>query len=154
MEHAAALGAIHSFLVALDGSPAAASALAVTCEIAKRSHARVAALHVIEVPRSLPLDAELPAELERGEAIISEAEALGRRNDIQLEGRILQARNSGVAVVDEAAALGSDAIVIGLDYHRPYGKFELGPLAQYVLENAQAQVWLMRYPPHAADEAP
>lgn len=148
----AALGAIHSFLVAIDGSEAATNALAVTCEIARRSHARVAALHVIEVPRSLPLDAELTAELEHGEAILNEAEALGRRYDVELEGRILQARHAGVAVVDEAAALEADAIVIGLDYHRPYGKFELGQVPQYALENARAQVWLIRYPP-GPDEA-
>jgi nucleotide-binding universal stress UspA family protein len=146
MEQAASLDAIRSFLVALDGGEASTNALVATCEIARRSHASVAALHVIEVPRSLPLEAELPAEFERGETILADAEALGRRHDVHLDGRILQARNAGVAVVDEAAALQADAIVIGLDYHRPYGKFELGQLPQYVLENARALVWLIRYP--------
>jgi nucleotide-binding universal stress UspA family protein len=153
MEHTASLDAVRSFLVALDGSRAAMNALAATCEIARRSHASVAALHVIEVPRSLPLEAELPAEFERGEAILADAEALGRRHDVQVDGRILQARNAGVAVVDEAAALAADAIVIGLDYHRPYGKFELGQVPLYVLGNASALVWVIRYP-YGPDEAP
>jgi len=146
MDQAASLAKIRSFLVVLDGGRASTNGLAATCEVARRSHASVAALHVIEVPRTLPLEAELPAEFERGEAILSEAEALGRSYDVEVDGRILQARNAGVAVVDEAAALEADAIVMGLDYHRPYGKFELGPAPLYVLENAGALVWLIRYP--------
>ena len=146
MDQAATLADIRSFLVVLDGGRASKNGLAVTCEVARRSHAPVAALHVIEVPRSLPLEAELPAEFDRGEAILSEAEALGRRHDVQVDGRILQARNAGVAVVDEASALQADAIVMGLDYHRPSGKFELGQVPLYVLENARVMVWLIRYP--------
>lgn len=153
MEQAASLSGIHSFLVVLDGGKASKNGLTVTCEVARRTHATVAALHVIEVPRSLPLEAELPAEFERGEAILSEAEAVGRNYDIAVDGRILQARNAGVAVVDEAAALQADAIVIGLDYHRPYGRFELGQVPLYVLENANATVWLIRYP-GGPDETP
>jgi nucleotide-binding universal stress UspA family protein len=147
----ASLGAIRSFLVGIDGTNAASNALAVTCEIARRGHASVSALHVIEVPRSLPVDAELAGELERGETIVNNAEQLATRYDIRIDGRILQARNAGAAVVDEAAALGVDAIVLGLDYHRPYGRFELGALPLYVLENARAQVWLIRYPPEPGD---
>lgn len=146
MEHVASLDAIRSFLVAVDGSPAAMHALIAACEIARRSHASVAALHVIEVPRSLPVEAEMPADFERGEAILAEAEAAGRRLDVAVDGRILQARSTGVAVVDEGAALEADAIVIGLDYHRPHGKFELGPVPLYVLGNARALVWVIRYP--------
>lgn len=153
MEQVGSLDAVRSFLVAIDGGRAATHALVATCEIARRSHASVAALHVIEVPRSLPLEAELPAQFERGEAILAEAEALGRRMDVVVDGRILQARTAGVAVVDEAAALEADAIVIGLDYHRHYGKFELGQVPLYVLANAQALVWVIRYP-FEGNEAP
>jgi nucleotide-binding universal stress UspA family protein len=151
LSNPASLEAIKSFLVGIDGTDAASNALAITCEIARRSKASVAALHVIEVPRSLPLDAELASELERGETIVNGAERLAGRYDIRIDGRILQARNAGAAVVDEAAALGVDAIVLGLDYHRPYGRFELGSLPLYVLENARAQVWLIRYPPEPGD---
>lgn len=153
MEHVASLDAVRSFLVAIDGSRAAMHALGATCGIARRSHASVAALHVIEVPRSLPVEAELPVEFERGEAILAEAEALGRRLDVSVAGQILQARSAGVAVVDEAAALEADAIVIGLDYYRPYGKFELGQVPLYVLGNAHVLVWVIRYPT-GPDEAP
>lgn len=141
------LEAIRTFLVAINGTKASDNALAVVCEIAHRSRARVSLLHVIEVPRSLPLDAELQFGLERGETIMGNAEVLAGQHDVKVDGQILQARNVGAAVVEEAAVLGADAIVLGLDYHRPYGRFELGSVPQYVLESARCQVWLMRYPP-------
>lgn len=149
MVRVAPLEAVRSILVVVDGTPASNYALAVACETARRQHASIFALHVVEVPRRLPVDAEMSAELERGEEILAAAEAAAARYDLKLEGNILQARNAGSAVVDEAAALRVDAVVIGLAYHRSYGRYDLGQMASYVLENAPAQVWVIRYPPAA-----
>ena len=148
------LAELKSFLVPVDGSDAAYNALAVACDVAHHHRAEVAVLLVIEVPRSLPLEAELAPEAERGEEILTRAEQIADEHDIQLEGALLQAREAGQALVDEAIELGTDAIVVGLDYqHRPYGRFELGRLPQYVLANAPCQVWLIRYAPDEPDEA-
>ena len=149
MVRVAPLEAVRSILVVVDGTSASNYALAVACETARRQHASIFALHVVEVPRRLPVDAEMSAELERGEEILAAAEAAAARYDLKLEGNILQARNAGSAVVDEAAALRVDAVVIGLAYHRSYGRYDLGQMASYVLENAPAQVWVIRYPPAA-----
>jgi nucleotide-binding universal stress UspA family protein len=137
---------ITSFLVPVDGTAASYNALAVACDVARRRRARVSALHVIEVPRTLPLDADLVPEAERGEEILTRAEEIADAHDVQLEGELLQAREAGQALVDEAVELGTSAIVLGLDYHqRPYRRFELGRLPQYVLANAPCEVWLIRY---------
>jgi nucleotide-binding universal stress UspA family protein len=138
---------IRSILVVLDGRPASSYALGIACETARRLHAAIFGLHVVEVPRSLPVDAEMSADLERGEEIIGVAEKAAARYDLRLTGNILQARQAGSAVVDEAAALGVDAVVIGLEYHRPHGRYEIGQMPLYVVENALAQVWLVRYRP-------
>lgn len=139
------LGA-RAFLVPLDGSEAAYGALSAACEIARKTKASVAAVYVIEVPRSLPLDADLVAEGQRGEEILERAESLAAAHDVRLDGDLLQARQAGHVVIDEAAERGADAIVIGLAYHRPYGRFELGSFAEYVLEHAPGFVWLIRSP--------
>jgi nucleotide-binding universal stress UspA family protein len=141
-----------SFLVPLDGSDAAYGALAAACETARKTKASVSAVYVIEVPRSLPLDADLVAEGQRGEEILERAETLAASHDVRIEGDLLQARLSGHVIIDEAVERGADAIVIGLAYHRPYGRFELGSLAEYVLEHAPGFVWLIRYP--VSEEAP
>lgn len=141
--------AVRSILVVVDGTTASDYALSVACETARRQHASIFALHVVEVPRRLPVDAEMSAELERGEQILAAAEAAAEKYDLKLEGNILQARNVGSAVVDEAVALRVDAVVIGLAYHRSYGRYDIGQMAQFVLENAPTQVWVIRYPPAA-----
>ncbi len=141
------LDAVKSMLVPLDGSDAAYAALSTACDIAKHHRATVSALHVIEVPRSLPLDAELSEEAERGEIILTRAEQIAKDHNMKVRAELVQARQAGHAVVDEAVDSNADAIVVGLDYHRPYGRFQMGRLPLYVLENAPCQVWLFRYAP-------
>ena len=143
------LAAVKSYLVAVDGTDASYNALAVACDLARRTKARVSVLYVIEVPRSLPLDADLQKELDHGESILSQAERVAREHDIGVRGTLLQAREAGHALVEESAAIGADAIVLGLDYdyHKPFGRFEIGALSEYVLQNAPCEVWLIRYPP-------
>jgi nucleotide-binding universal stress UspA family protein len=133
-----------SFLVPLDGSEAGFRALDVACDVAKRAHAHLFVLYVIEVPRSLALDAELVNEMRRGEDVLERAERIADRYGVRLDGDLVQARQAGHAVVDEATERGVDAVVIGVDYDRPYGRFALGAMPQYVLEHAPAPVWVIR----------
>jgi nucleotide-binding universal stress UspA family protein len=135
-----------SFLVPLDGSEATYGALMAACQTARKTKASVSAVYVIEVPRSLPLEADLVAEGQRGEEVLEHAESIAAEHDIRLDGDLLQARQAGHVIIDEAIERDADAIVIGLPYHRPYGRFELGTLAEYVLEHAPGFVWLIRSP--------
>ncbi len=135
-----------SFLVPLDGSAAAYGALLATCEVARRTRATVLARYVIEVPRSLPLDADMVLEAQRGEEVLEEGERLAAMHDVNLEAELLAARNEANVIVEEATERGVEAIVIGLTFHRPYGRYALGKIATYVIERAPCYVWLIRYP--------
>ena len=139
------------YLVPVDGSAASYAALAATCDVARLNRADVAALFVIEVPRTLPLDADMRGAVDRAEDILTEAEQIGRDHKVNVDASMCQARQAGHAVVDEAIEDGTDAIVVGVNYHRPYGRFRLGRLPDYVLANAPCEVWLFRYSP--ADQA-
>ncbi len=144
---------VERLLVPLDGSNACYQALGSACDIARMHNASVSALYVIEVPRTLPLDADLERNFERGEAILSRAEEVAREHKVQIEGSMCQARQAGHAVVDEAIERAADAIVVGVEYERPYGRFRLGRLPQYVLAHAPCEVWLFRYTPADAADA-
>ncbi len=139
-------GALKRILVPSDGSAASMEAVALACNIAKRNKGKVNVVHVIEVRRSLPLDAELTPEVSRGEQILSEAEKVADEQDFEVEGQLLQAREAAHAVVNEAVEMGADAIILGVEYKRPLGQFELGRLTQYVLTNAPCHVWVCRHP--------
>jgi nucleotide-binding universal stress UspA family protein len=137
---------LRSFLVPVDGSPESLKAVEFACGIAKRTKGKVHVVHVIEVKRSLPLDAELVTEALRGEEILDEAEKVARRADLEVEGDLLQAREAGHAIIDEATERNAEAIVIGVPFNRPYGDFELGRVPAHVLKNAPCEVILLRMP--------
>ncbi len=157
MSKAEDLHQLDRLLVPVDGSDASYQALGSACDMAKLHRAKVASLYVIEVPRSLPIDADLRSEFDRGEQILSRAEEVARAHKVKLDGSMCQARQAGHAIVDEAIEADIDAIVVGVDYERPYGRFRLGRLPQYVLAHAPCEVWLFRYTPpdelsvHGAD---
>jgi nucleotide-binding universal stress UspA family protein len=110
-------------------------------------------LFVVEVPQSMPLDAELPTDIDTGEQALRHAEnavrrALPSRNtDILTE--LLQARAAGPAIVDEAIERDADAIVMTAAIHRRHGRPTLSETAAHVLLNAPCEVVVIRVVPAA-----
>jgi nucleotide-binding universal stress UspA family protein len=96
----------------------------------------------------MPLDAELPQEIDRGERILHRAEELAKSetnhklSDVSTE--LLQARAAGAAIVDEAIDRRSDAIVMAASIRQKLGKPSLGETVGYVLKNAPCEVILIR----------
>lgn len=135
-----------SILVPVNGAEPSLNAVDFACNLAKRSRAKVHVVHVIEVKRSLPLDAELVGEAQAGEAILAEAEAVARRQDFEVAGDLLQARDAGHAIVDEAVERQADVIILGVPFRRPFGEFELGKVASHVLKSAHCEVIMLRMP--------
>jgi len=128
----------------VDGSQAAMDALALACVLAKRNKGKVYAVYVIEVARTMPLDADLSPEAREGEEILARAEQVADALDFEVTGELLQARDAGHAIVDEAIERGVDAIMAGTSHSRPLGEIQLGDTAQYVLRNAPCQVIVCR----------
>ncbi len=53
-------------LVPINGNPTDEEIVALACGIAKRTKGEVHVVYIIEVKRTLPLDADLPPEAEKG----------------------------------------------------------------------------------------
>lgn len=138
-----------SFLVPIDGSPASLEAVSLACSLARRQKGKVYVIHVIEVPRTLALDALLEPEAAHGEEILLLAEQVAQKAGYDVEGELLQARDAGQALVDEAIARGVELIMLGMEYQQPMGEFQLGRLPQYILKNAPCETWIIRRPPGA-----
>ncbi len=138
-------------LVALAGHPVDEETIRVACRMASRARGDGAkntgpiyAVHVVEVNRSLPLSAPVESQIERGEQILDAAEHIAAEYDIGIETEMVQARDTGPAIVGEADEWHADVIVIGLPYKRRFGEFNLGKTAPYVLKNASCRVVLLR----------
>ncbi len=135
---------ISHILIPVNGNPEDEVALMLAGSIAKRNKAKVTVVHVVEVQRALPVDAELPSENARGEKVLDSADEQARLLDVNVNVELLQARKAGPAVVDEASALKVDLIVMGLPYRNEFGAFQLGETSNYILSHAQCRVWLVR----------
>ena len=65
------------------------------------------------MPLDRPLDAELPEEEKEANRQLDEARAIGESYGVNVTPRIVRARNTGRAIVDEAVRRGSEIIVMG-----------------------------------------
>jgi nucleotide-binding universal stress UspA family protein len=108
----------------------------------KRSKVHV--VHVIEVKRSVALNTDLETEARMGEQILRRAEEAAAQAGATIEAELLQAREAGQALVEEARARRADAVAIGLSVSPVQGDFRMGRTAAYVLRHAEADVWLIR----------
>lgn len=133
----------HSILVPVAGTDADEEAIELACRLAKNgSDARVVAVHVISIDRSLPLDAEVDTEITRAEEVLAKAEEVGRSYDCKVETDLLQAREVAPAIVDEAVERRADLILIGVNYRTRFGEFCLSDVVPHILGNAPCRVIL------------
>jgi nucleotide-binding universal stress UspA family protein len=133
-------------LVPINGNPTDDEMVSLACGIAKRTKGEVHVVYIIEVKRTLPLDADLPPEAERGEMVLEQAERVAESWDQQIQADLLQARDVGPTIVDEARERGADLILLGVTYKKRFGEFDLGRTAPYVLKHAACRVWVCRQP--------
>jgi len=131
-------------LVSVSGGKADEEVLRLACTIAKKRRAKVYVVHVIEVQRSLPLGAEMEPEIEKGEKVLARAQTIADTLDCGVETDLLQAREAGPALVDEAVERGVELIIMGMEYKKRFGEFDLGSAVPYVLRNAPCRVLVWR----------
>jgi nucleotide-binding universal stress UspA family protein len=117
------------------------------CKLARADHTELMAVYVVEVDWRHDLDDDLEAEREGASRALDVAEGIAERARVRLDTQLLQARDVGAALVDEAVAVGADAIVLGLPYEVRFGgDFAIGVTIPYVFKNAPCRVFVVREP--------
>jgi APA family basic amino acid/polyamine antiporter len=128
---------------------------------------RLDLVYVIEVPLTLPLDAELPGDIEGSaqRALKRASDVAEEYEDVNVNAEVVRARGVGAGIVESARRYGSEAIVIGGE---PPTKIkggaklggiggakpaEIGAATEYVLKKAPCRV-LLTAPPETAAESP
>jgi nucleotide-binding universal stress UspA family protein len=152
-------GAFERLVVPVAGSDIDARVLDVLPVLLSKDGGTVTFLYVVEVPQSMPLDAELPAEIDEGERALQAAERTAVRTlpsrTTQILTELLQARAAGPAIIDEAIERDADAIVMTAAIHRKHGRPTLGETTDHVLLHAPCEVVVIRTvsPDHRPDGA-
>ena len=137
-------------IVPVNGSPTDEETVRLGCRLARRGHARVNVITVLEIKRSLALGTVQDADTALAEALLQRAEKVGDELETEVETELLQAREAGPAIVDEIGEWGADLIVLGLPFRQRFGEFYMGKTAPYVLRYAPCRALILREPqqPH------
>jgi APA family basic amino acid/polyamine antiporter len=127
--------------------------LATAVKLALERGSAVEALHVIQVPLDVPLDAGLEDAEQRAAESIEEARALGEEHGVEVVGETIRARAIGEAIVEEARRQDVDLIVLGsAPRWRRQSRF-FSPTVEYVLRRAPCEVLVVAFPQGVLDEA-
>ena len=102
------------------------------CELAKAHHAKVTAIHVLEVPYSLPLDGEMAHRVALAQAELQKAEAIARELNVHIEVQLVRARALSRAILEELGDKHYDVVVFG----------KLNAETEIVLAKSPCPVWI------------
>ncbi len=133
-------------LVSVNGSKVDDETIRLACSVVRKAKGKIYAIYVIEVKRTFPLDTEIEPEIRKGEQALDRAERIAEGENCEIETELLQAREVGPAVVDEAVERGVELIITGMSYIRRFGEFSIGETIPYLLKNAPCWVIVYREP--------
>ena len=134
-------------LLALSGGASDQRIVRLVTELGHASKAEIVGVHVVEIDWTLPLDADVAGTSTEAQRVLDVAEGIAEGGKARLETVLLQARDVGAALVDEAVERDADLLVMGLPYRKRFGgDFAIGRTIPYVLKNAPCAVWVVREP--------
>ena len=134
-------------VVALSGHPNGQRLIKLVADLAKVHKAELIGVHVVEIDWSMALDVDVAGRSEEIQQVLDLAEGTAESLGVKLESVLLQARDVGAALVDEATEREADLLVVGLAYRTKFGgDFAIGQTIPYVLKNAPCAVWVVREP--------
>jgi nucleotide-binding universal stress UspA family protein len=87
----------------------------------EKERGKIWAVSVVAIKRALPLDAEIDSEIKKAEDVLDRVQGIAEEEEFEVETDILQAREVGPAIVDEAVERGVDLILMGITYKRQSG---------------------------------
>src|SRR6266436_5096726 len=143
------VGATGDIAVIVEGKKLDNELVRLACLMARKAKRRVHLVHIIEVPRTLPLKAVLTAESEHADKLLTEALAIAEDAGCEAVAEVVQARDAGPAIVDEARDHNCALIMLGSvrNTHRGHiTQNELGKTIPFVLANAPCRVWIVQDP--------
>lgn len=134
-------------VLGLNGGPTDPLVVRLAVEFARAWQTKLVAVHVVEVDWSHDLGEDLASENEAASAVLDLAEGVAEKHHVTLETELLQARDVGAALVDEAGELDGDLLLLGLPYRKRFGgDFAMGRTIPYALQHAPCTVIVVREP--------
>jgi nucleotide-binding universal stress UspA family protein len=135
-----AVGAIKKILVPTSGTPYSERGIELACRLGEEQKAEIYLINVIEVPRTLPLEAPLPeAETMAGE-ILKRGEEIVSLRGLPTKGEVRRGRVAGEEIIRAAKDWEADLIVMGIRSQVTMAQDILGRNSDLVMRRAPCEV--------------
>jgi len=134
----------NNILVPVIGGRLDHAAMLVACKLAAERGAQILVSAVMEVPRQLPLHATLGDTEWQSNQQLDVARAIGQEFGVDVITRLVRARSSDGAVLEEALRRESQLIVLGVEPRRHVHRSLLGRTNERIIRKAPTRVLLVR----------
>ena len=136
--------AYDALLVPVLGGRLDHSAMFVACRLAAERGAQIVVAGVIEVPRSLPLTADLTDQERTINEQLDHAKLIGKEFGVDVVTRVLRSRNAEQAVLEEIERRESQLVVLGVSPRRHLGLSLVGRTNERIMRRSPVRVVLVR----------
>lgn len=114
--------------------------MALATRMAKGQQTQLVAIYVIEVPLTLPTDAELPQEERQALEVLNAATEIGRKVGLEIKTRTIRDRQTGPAIIQAAREENARLIVMGTYREHRYTGAPLAKVIEYVTTHTHIDV--------------
>jgi nucleotide-binding universal stress UspA family protein len=136
------VGAVKKILVPTSGTPYSERGIELACRLGEEQKAEIYLVTVIEVPRTLPLEAPMPEAEAKAEDIIKRGEAIVELRGLPGKGEVRRGRVAGEEIIRAAKDWEADMIVMGIRSQIRMAQDILGRDSDLVLRRAPCEVIL------------
>jgi nucleotide-binding universal stress UspA family protein len=114
--------------------------MALAVKLARGERSELLALYVIEVPRTLPPDAEMPDEERAALDALGAAETIANENNVTLRTETVKVRSTAEAVLEVAKREKANLLILGSYLEGKYVGARLGTAVQEIAADAKCDV--------------
>jgi nucleotide-binding universal stress UspA family protein len=131
---------VGSIVVVFSPEIASGHMMALAAKLARGEKSELLAVYVIEVPYTLPPDAEMPVEERAALDALGAAETIATGNGVTLRTEIIKARSTKQAVLDLAKREKANSIILGSFREGKYTGAPLGRTIEEIAADAKCDV--------------
>jgi nucleotide-binding universal stress UspA family protein len=131
---------VGSLIVAFSPEIDSSHMVALAVKLARGERSELLALYVIEVPYTLPPDAEMPLEERTALDALGAAETIANKNNVTMRTEIIKARSTKQAVLDVAKREKAQLIILGSFREGKYSGAPLGRIIEEIAADAKCDV--------------
>ncbi len=138
--------ALKSILIPTQGMAYSERGVEVACRLGAEQSATLIFTYIVEVPRTLPLNAEMQDEDKNAREAITHAEELATLHKMKSVSLIVRSRSAGEEIVKLAKEQDADVIIMGIRQHVGLKENILGRTSDTILRKAPCEVIIDKLP--------